>query len=333
MKLVFGFSLLLFLPFLAEAENNKIRLPFEVKQYIEKSNFNGAVLVSEGDNLVIEEYIGYADIKKSIELNETHLFSPGSVGKEFTTVGTIQLVEKGLLSYDDKISDYLSNLPAWATEVTIHQVLSHTSGFPKINWKRNIATTEALTQLSNSEPSFEPGNGYLYSNLNVIVRALIIETVTNMGFSAFLKKYVFAPSKMTHSYLQLLETDISNNKVVGDYPTFLNGVTIYVTPLDLINYESALSKSVLVPFSEVQSTLEGDSLSGQNGRALYDFGYFSVNEKNKLTTWTHDGSNPSHHTLKFHDFDNDIIILIMSNDGNKSSLFKIKESLMEHLLL
>ena len=303
----------------------------EIYKYVNESGFNGAILVSHQGKLIVEEYLGYADSEKTTELTRQHLFSPGSVGKEFTTVGIMMLEDQGLLSYEDKVSKFLTELPEWAKNVTIHQILNHTSGFPKIKWKKNISTTDAIKQILNSEGLFEPGNGYQYSNLNVVTRALVIEALTEMPFSAFMYDNIFEPAKIKDSYQQLTLKDNSTKKVVGDYPTYLNGVTVYVTPIDLMKFENALTSNLLIPFADVQTKLDGDELSGQNNRALYDFGLFSKDSMGTLLRWKHDGSNPSHHTLKFHDFENDLVIIIMSSDGNKSTLYQIKEKIVERL--
>jgi CubicO group peptidase (beta-lactamase class C family) len=108
----------------------------EIYKYVNESGFNGAILVSHQEKLIVEEYLGYADSEKTTELTRQHLFSPGSVGKEFTTVGIMMLEDQGLLSYEDKVSKFLTELPEWAKNVTIHQILNHTSGFPKIKWKK-----------------------------------------------------------------------------------------------------------------------------------------------------------------------------------------------------
>ena len=323
--------LLCFSPQLFANSSGANRNLTEIHKYIDETGFNGAVLVSKNDKLIIEEYFGYADFQKTTKLTRKHLFSPGSVGKEFTTVGIMLLEEQGRLSYEDKISTFIADLPEWAKNITIHHILSHTSGLPKIKWKKGILTTDAITQLLNSEGLFNPGSGYRYSNLNVVARALVIEAVTNQTFSAFMQNNLFEPAQMRGSYQQLSAKDASPEKVDGDYPTFLNGVTVYVTPIDLMKFEIALTSNVLIPFSRVQAKLDGDELSGQSERALYDFGSFSKDSRDTLLSWRHDGSNPSHHTLKFHDFEQDLVILIMSSDGNKSTLYQIKEKLVARL--
>ncbi|MCJ8270608.1 MAG: hypothetical protein MJK04_14550, partial [Psychrosphaera sp.] len=109
----------------------------------------------------------------------------------------------------------------------------------------------------------------------------------------------------------------------------ISGMTLVTTPYDLYQFELALWQQKLISTQSIKAALPGDILSGSKTRALFDFGRFSVNSKNELLWWEHDGSaNPDHHALKFHDFENDLIIVMMSSDGNKSTLFDLKRNIV-----
>jgi CubicO group peptidase (beta-lactamase class C family) len=298
-----------------------------VMKSIHDSGFNGSIVIGKQGAVIYQKYIGYSDKKNMDKLTVNHIFSPGSVGKEFTTVTIMQLIEQGRLSYSDKITKYLDWLPEEAEKVTVEHILTHTSGLPKIKWKRNINTADAVEQIKNSQLSFAPGEGYLYSNLNVVLRALIVEKVSGDSYSNYLKNSVFDVADMKSSYQQLTESDVSDFKVHGDYPTYLLGTTIYVTPMDLLKFENALWSGALIQVDELKRVLDGERLSGKANHAYFDFGKFYKDSQGKLVSWEHDGSNPNHHTLKFHDFINDYTIVIMSSDGNKETLYKIRDNL------
>lgn len=296
---------------------------------IAHKGFNGAVVVSQKGQVVWQEYVGFADQNQSIPLTAKHLFSPGSVAKELSTVAIMQLVEKGKLSYQDPVSKYVNWLPTSAQVISVEHILSHTSGLPKIKWHEGIDTPTVIEQIKNSKVSFEPGTGYLYSNLNVTLRALIVEELTKQPFSVYMTKNIFEPANMNASHPQLTQQDIQPNKVVGDYPTFISGLTVYMSPLDLMKFELALTSGKLINMEKVLNALPGDTMSGQQNRAFFDFGSFLLDSEGKLISWTHDGSNPSHHTLKFHNFKHDYVIVLMSNDGNKSTLYHIADAIMK----
>src|SRR5690349_17117631 len=100
-----------------------------VKKYHELGQFNGAVLVAENGNIIYSKGVGYADMENKIPNMSDTKFRLASVTKQFTATLIMQLVEQGKISLDGKLSDYL---PYYRKDVgdriTIHQILSHTSG-------------------------------------------------------------------------------------------------------------------------------------------------------------------------------------------------------------
>ncbi|MFS1526318.1 serine hydrolase domain-containing protein [Microbulbifer sp. 2304DJ12-6] len=332
MSKVFLLIWLVYCPAVLAIEGSTVsQLKDVVEKTIINTGFNGSVLVSKNGVVVFRKNIGFADPDRKTPISPKHLFSPGSVGKEFTTISIMQLVEQGKLGYEDNIAKYLAEFPSWAKKITVEHILAHTSGLPKIKWKRNIDTSDAADQIKNSSLAFEPGNDYLYSNLNVVIRALIVEKITGDVYYKFAKKFIFEVAGMTDSYQQIDANNFSKMIVTGDYPTALNGATIYVTPLDLLKFEIALRNSSLLPIERIVKALPGDKLSGKSNRAYFDFGKYFNDIDGNLVSWEHDGSNPSHHTIKHSDFKNDYTIILMSSDGNKSTLYKIRDALKNNL--
>ncbi|XOV77590.1 MAG: serine hydrolase domain-containing protein [Aestuariibacter sp.] len=302
-----------------------------VDEAIADSGFNGGIVVARQNQTVLQAFSGFADENEEVKLGKEHQFSPGSVGKEFTTISIMQLVEQGKINYQDRIATYINGLPSWSEQVTVENLMDHTSGLPRIKWKKGITTADVVHQIKQATLAFEPGRDYLYSNINVVLRALIVETVSNMTFQDYLNKAIFQIAGMTNSYQQVNVDGTSPMLVSGDYPTAIKGVTIYVTPLDLLRFEQALHSGKLLPLQAIYNSVSGDSVSGKPNRARFDFGLYLHDQNGKLTYWEHDGSNPSHHTLKFHDFEQDITVVMMSSDGNKSTLFGIKERIVDYL--
>ena len=136
---------------------------------------------------------------------------------------------------------------------------------------------------------------------------------------------------MKNSFQLSRPSDTSKLVVEGDYPTFIKGVTVYVTPLDLLKFELALVSGKLLPLTSLIDSLTGDALSGKPNRAYFDFGRFQLNQQGELMSWSHDGSNPSHHTLKYTSFNRDLTLILMSSDGNKSTLYSLQNTLIKEL--
>ncbi|MBR5416463.1 MAG: beta-lactamase family protein, partial [Clostridiales bacterium] len=161
----------------------------KAKTYMDSIDFDGVVLVTEGDQVVWEYASGNADRKNKIPNTMDTVFEFGSITKQFTAVCIMQLEEKGLLSTDDKLSKYIPEYK-YADQITIHQLLNMTSGvsdylfngmlgfsfdefdsmtvdmlFDFENTMTKIVTTplakdEFVTKLSEYPLDFTPGSEY-----------------------------------------------------------------------------------------------------------------------------------------------------------------------------
>lgn len=313
--------------------NDQTKYTEEIEYLASNANklmgFNGTVLIANSDEILFQKSYGFSDKEKKTVLIPEHRLSPGSIAKEFTTVAVMMLKEKGLLSYEDKLSKYLPELPQWSSTVSIQNIMTHTSGLPKIKFKINIASADVLEQISAVEKlEFEPGKGYLYGNMNVFLRTLIVEQITGDSFENYLHSSILKPAGMTSTYHRTNANAETQPKMTsGVFPTAISGLTIYTTASDLYQWEKALWNNTLVNIDALKKVILEKGLSGNNLRAFFDFGNFKLNEKGELTDVMHDGSHPSHHAYKSINFTKDLIIILMSSDGRKSTLYELHEGL------
>src|SRR6185436_15058825 len=131
-------------------------------------------------------------------------YSIGSISKQFTAAAMLLLQEQGKVSLDDKVAKYLPNLTR-ANEVTIRQLLSHTSGYQDY-WPQDYVmkgmleptTSQKIMDTWAKKPlDFEPGTKWQYSNTNYVIAGVIIEKVSRMPLLKFLQERVFTPLGMT----------------------------------------------------------------------------------------------------------------------------------------
>jgi len=307
-----------------------VKLDILLKKANEYVGFNGSLLVGNSRELLFYKQIGFADRKHKVPLTEEHLFNAGSIAKELTTVAIMKLVDEGKISYQDTVAKYLPNLASWSHKVTIKQLMSHTSGLPRIQWLDNIDSDDVDEQINNIRSlAFEPGQDFLYGNINVVLRASIVEAVTKIDFQTFLQQEVFAVAGMKNSINPKTMSQHNESMVYKLDVNAISGMTFFTTPLDLYKFERAIWQEKIATAQSINDALPGDVLSGRSNRAFFDFGGYSTNTEGKLISWQHDGSaNPDHHALKFHDIENDLIIVLMSSDGNKSTLFDFKRSIL-----
>jgi len=144
---------------------------------------------------------GYANAEFSVPVTSGTLFQVASITKEFTSVGVLELVEAGKLKLDDRIGAYLYNLPAKWQDVTIRQLLNHTSGLPDIINKtsESLADTpdEALQLLWDKPLDFATGSQWAYNQTNYMLLQLLIEKVSGLSFERFCEARLFAPLQLS----------------------------------------------------------------------------------------------------------------------------------------
>ncbi len=159
-------------------------------------------VVKDGQVVYIKAY-GDARIDPKTPATPGMRYSIGSISKQFTAAAILLLQEQGKLSLDDKVSKFIPNLTR-ANEVTIRQLLSHTSGYQDY-WPQDYVmpmmlqpvTAQKIMDMWARKPlDFEPGTKWQYSNTNYVIAGVIVEKVARMPLLRFLQLRVFTPLGM-----------------------------------------------------------------------------------------------------------------------------------------
>ncbi len=171
---------------------------------------SASVAVVQAGKIVYLHAYGDARLDPRIRATPAMRYSIGSISKQFTAASILLLREQGKLSLDDKVSKFLPNLTR-ANEVTIRQLLSHTSGYQDY-WPQDYVmpdmlqptTAQHILDVWARKPlDFDPGTKWQYSNTNYVIAGLIVEKVSGMHLLAFLQQNVFQPLAMS----SVLNTD------------------------------------------------------------------------------------------------------------------------------
>ena len=162
---------------------------------------NGAVLFESG--------FGSASCDSLEDITPAHLFMIGSITKEMTKVLGFVLEERGLLSFDKTVSDYLPGFGGQVGKVSVDRLLHHTGGVPDLIDEAGrpvpysidydympVARDELLERAERARLVFEPGEREEYSNLGYQLLAAIYEEITGETFQALLQRYIFEPAGM-----------------------------------------------------------------------------------------------------------------------------------------
>jgi D-alanyl-D-alanine carboxypeptidase len=274
----------------------------ELDAYLEtntkKDIFSGVVLVAREGKPVFKKAYGMADRERNLPNQLNTKFCIGSMGKMFTAVSIVQLVEQGKLSYDDLIGKYLGAdwiLHEVGEKAKISHLLSHTSGIAEFLddefYKLEAGTYRRLEDrkpiVKEKSLTFEPGTRWAYCNIGFILLAAIIEKVTSRNYSDYIKEHIFDPAGMDNTFDSYRKKTLSNlalgydivqeeGKAIWRKTGFFgknDGTPSgggYSTVYDLLNFSKALRTDLLIS-SESKELLM--SIKARSSSIDLEYGY------------------------------------------------------------
>jgi len=192
-----------------------------------QNRYSGTVLVKQADNILLSFSSGYAHKGFKIPNTIDTMFDTASVTKIFTAAAILQLIERGLLRFEDKITDIIDlNGTKIPKEVQIEHLLTHTSGIAddadeesgedyaalfleKPNYSiRNCQ--DFIPQFAYKDPYFTPGTNMRYNNCAFVLLGLAIEKITKMSYREYITEYIFKACGMTKSHFCAMDEVHSN---------------------------------------------------------------------------------------------------------------------------
>ncbi len=210
-----SFALLLFtiLPTILFCQENTAAA---IEKYMQAQHdinqFSGTVLISKNDTVLFKKAYGFADYDQKIKNTIDTKFQLASVTKQFTATAILQLVQEGKLSLNDPLSRFIPDYPK-ADQVTIHMLLSHSSGLA-MGFKNiaisTLSADSAYNEIKKMPYEFEPGTNTAYSNIGYFLLAKIIESVSGEKYSSYLQKHIFEKAGMYNSGVITNEALIPN---------------------------------------------------------------------------------------------------------------------------
>ena len=236
-----------------------------IRSEMEKQRIPGlAVAVVRNGEIVKAQGFGLANVEHNVPVKPETIFQSGSVGKQFTAMAVMILVEEGKLNLDDKISKYFEGTPETWKEITVRHLLTHTAGttdYPRdFDFRKDYTEGELLKRAMTIPLAFQPGEKWSYSNLGYVMLGILISKVSGKFYGDFLKERVFAPLGMTTARV-INEADIIPNRAAGYrldkgelknqnwvspvLNTTADG-SLYFTVLDVAKWDAALYTEKLI---------------------------------------------------------------------------------------
>ena len=272
----------------------------------EKGAPGASVAVIKDGRLVFAKAFGKASLEPDRPATTDTRYAVGSISKQFTAAAILLAQEQGQLSLDDKVAKYCPELTR-ANDITIRQLLSHTSGYEDYapqdyiipEWTHATTSNAILERWAKKPLNFEPGTKWQYSNTNYVLAGEIFEKASGQGLLAFLRAKIFQPLGMASA------GDCSEGSPAdaAAYTRFAAGPPrpvkreaagwyfaageLCMTPSDLAKWDLAfLRHEILSPRSYEEFTRE---VRLSNGDATHYALGLSVGEFNRIPTISHSG--------------------------------------------
>lgn len=264
----------------------------------DRGQFMGAVLVASKGKLIYKKGFGFADVKTKEKFTPATPCYIGSLSKQFTAAGIVQLKEKGLIGYEQSIREHFPELPEFYQPVTIRNMLQHTSGLALFNDWPDMTEDDVFNILrKETKLRFVPGSKFEYCNANYTLLGMLIEKISKQTLDQYLTASIFKPCGMKNTYVD--EPSVRNRKravgyyLFGDeynYNTYIGGAASVVSTVeDLYKWDQALYHPSVISGSSLQEIFTPGSNeweSNMYGKQGYGFGWF-ISDHQKILQ--HDG--------------------------------------------
>lgn len=178
------------------------------------------VLVIKKDKIIYKKAFGFANTEQKTPMQADMLFRTGSMGKQYTAIAVLQLVEQGKIGLQDSIQRYIKNFPSKGYTITIENLLTNTSGIKDYlseisnpsKQKESYTPKDGVDYIKDEPLNFKPGSNYKYSNSNFYLLGYIIETVTGKTFEKYLQENVLDEADLKNTFY------IHPEKTIPDMP-------------------------------------------------------------------------------------------------------------------
>ena len=234
-----------------------------------------ALLVAREGKILYKKGFGYADVNNKILITPDTKFRIGSVTKQFTAAAILKLQENNLLSVNDKLSKFIPDFPR-GDEITIHHLLTHTSGIHSYTGKndfisrvtKTISPDSLVNEIKRDAYDFNPGERMMYNNSGYFLLGYIISKVSGKPYETYLKETFFQPLQMENTGVHYAGIKLKNeakgySRNNNKYDEAVNwdmswagaAGAIYSTVDDLLKWNEALYGSKVLSKKSLDAAL------------------------------------------------------------------------------
>jgi len=309
-----------------------------------EQGFPGAqVAVVRDGRVIYETALGLTARDGNDPVTPTTRFAIGSMGKQFTATAIMMLVEDGKLELDSTLGSLIPEVPEKYAAVTVHQMLSHLSGISRDFKKGHSLTGKKLYKaMAKSDPDFEPGTSFAYSNTNFILLGEIVERLSGISLDAFFAKHFFKPLEMSRTVCVTPDKPVDDRATGHEtdsgpgnkfLPVRFGAGHILSTAGDVARWDIGLSAGSVLPV-EVQEKMwdtEGPSGSFKDERGLeteVGYGWFVKTLDDERRLIQHSGSLDGFYGTIERYIDDGVTFIVLTNHegGDVWAMISVLES-------
>jgi CubicO group peptidase (beta-lactamase class C family) len=302
------------------------RLDRQVQAYFDQKQFNGAVLVAQDGQLLLSKGYGMANFEWNIPAGPDTKFRLGSITKQFTGLAILLLEQDGKLKTSDPVSRHFAAAPERWKPITIHHLLTHTSGIPNFTSFPDYMKTmmlasppaESMKRVIDKPLDFDPGTKMSYSNSGYVLLGLIIENASGMSYAEFMRTRVFEPLGMKDTGYDL-DTAVLPQRAAGydRSPLGLRNAAfldmtiphaagaLYSTAADLLRWDAGLTAGKLL-------TPENYTRYFKPEQNNYAYGW-GVNQRGPLAVQSHGGGINGFSTMIYRVPEKKLVVVALAN--------------------
>ena len=296
------------------------KIEYVIQQAVEAHDFVGSVLVADQGKVIYKKAFGKADYERDIPNTDSTRYLIASLSKPLTAILILKLVEQGKLRFEDPVNKFFEMGDRPAGYVTIHQLLTHTSGIQEFISKEEDQPLEAM--IKNMQLQSAPGAEFSYLNSGYVLLKAIAETVTGRSYKEMIGTFIVEPAGMQLSGvadspempgLAKGYEDATQARVEEiDYP--LKNVegagSLYATVEDLYRLDRILYTDSIL------STAMREQMLMQHVREKFSYGWYVRERSGLWDVYWHKGNLPGFTSFISRRIKKDQLIVLLSNAGN-----------------
>jgi D-alanyl-D-alanine carboxypeptidase len=313
-----------------------------IKGLAPTKHFSGVIVVERDGKALIDKSYGYAVEEWQIANSSGTKFEIASVSKQFTAAAILQLADGGKLNVEDPVSKYYPEAPASWKGMTIHHLLTHTSGLPENEWGdfyKGMCTTysraEQVKTFRDRPLGFSPGSAWKYRNTEYYLLAYIIEKLSGESYAAYLVHHIFEPLKMSHSGFATMSAVVPQmsegysreggslvRREYFDRSMETGAGGIYTTSEDMLRWNKGLDSPGILSAHALELMFTAHPPGN------YGYGWFV--ESSPRRKIYHEGGDPGFAAFEVRYPEQRVVIIVLANEDD-SPVRDIADALAKHL--